>query len=641
MTITAQDARDEYTATAGQTIFNYTFKIYADTELDVYITPSGQEADDSADLTTAYTVDPSTIGDPDGGFITLDSGANSGDLVTIVSSMPYNRTVDYQNSGDFLPDTVNGDNDRQVSQIKQVADLAGRSPKYPNSLQNAVEQTIDNPSPLKFWRDKSDGTGVEKVDLTTTGSPTDSSVITYDAGNNFPGGVVRSQENKNNDFVSLLDYGATGDGVTDDTLAIQAAVSSRKHIYAPPGLYRFTDEIVFSDQSSLHGSAMYSGVRYSTGGFYDPLVHTVFLYDGAGGTDSCGFRLSETPVGVEKGDLTPPDTDDLSAVQVSNFTVDGNGKAEYGIYCYRLVDNNIGPAIAAMRCKEAGIVILGSFINTFDNLTCFGNEKTGLVVGKNLFPTWSENEKQVNDLIFNRPNARLNGTAKTYTSTTNSDEGHGIYWELGRGNVVIGSNTARNDGAGMYFFASPHNPGGPNKILSGYTESNMADVVADGRAAHAYNIVVAYRETMTNMEFDGFYLSNSNSQDLRIVSQGDIPPDVDSFLTFKNCFFRKEGQLEIECDTSAYRIEHCSPPPLYTDVRPNTEEVSADGALDLISNNVEITTSTEQVDLTLPIGGPDGFEKFLWFKEDGGFNAVITPAVLDGYTTITLPEQRG
>ena len=85
MTITAQDARDEYTATAGQTIFNYTFKIYADTELDVYITPSGQEADDSADLTTAYTVDPSTIGDPDGGFITLSSGANSGDLVTIVS----------------------------------------------------------------------------------------------------------------------------------------------------------------------------------------------------------------------------------------------------------------------------------------------------------------------------------------------------------------------------------------------------------------------------------------------------------------------------------------------------------------------------------------------------------------------------
>ena len=48
MTITSQDARDEYTATAGQAIFNYTFKIYDATELDVYITPTGQEANDSA-----------------------------------------------------------------------------------------------------------------------------------------------------------------------------------------------------------------------------------------------------------------------------------------------------------------------------------------------------------------------------------------------------------------------------------------------------------------------------------------------------------------------------------------------------------------------------------------------------------------
>jgi len=161
MTITSQDARDEYTATAGQTVFNYTFKIYADTDLDVYITPAGQDSDDSADLTTAYTVDPSTISNPNGGFITLDSGANSGDLVTIVSSMPYNRTVDYQNSGDFLPDTVNGDNDRQVSQIKQVVDLAERTFRFQNSQQGV--QNVSLPAPLAngYWRWNSDGTEIE------------------------------------------------------------------------------------------------------------------------------------------------------------------------------------------------------------------------------------------------------------------------------------------------------------------------------------------------------------------------------------------------------------------------------------------------------------------------------------------------
>jgi len=264
MTITAQDARDEYTATAGQTVFNYTFKIYADTDLDVYITPAGQDADDSADLTTAYTVDPSTIGDPDGGFITLDSGANSGDLVTIVSSMPYNRTVDYQNSGDFLPDTVNGDNDRQVSQIKQVADLAGRSPKYPNSLQNAVEQTVDVPTPLGYWRDKSDGTGVEKVDLSALGAPTDSSIITYNAGNNFTGGTTRSQENKNADLVSVLDFGAIGDDATDNITAINSAIthclSSGDQLWWPSGTFFVGSNIAnFHDVSHRGGGAVRRG----------------------------------------------------------------------------------------------------------------------------------------------------------------------------------------------------------------------------------------------------------------------------------------------------------------------------------------------------------------------------------------------
>ncbi|MHA2046292.1 MAG: hypothetical protein ACW99G_16005 [Candidatus Thorarchaeota archaeon] len=103
MTVTALPVRDEYTAAASQTVFNYTFLIFASGDLDVYITPAGQEPNDTTDITTAYTVDSGTIGNPVGGFITLDSGTSAGDLVTIVSGLDYNRLVDYQNSGDFLP----------------------------------------------------------------------------------------------------------------------------------------------------------------------------------------------------------------------------------------------------------------------------------------------------------------------------------------------------------------------------------------------------------------------------------------------------------------------------------------------------------------------------------------------------------
>ena len=165
MTITALPSRDEYTSSAGQTVFNYSFKIYESSNLDVYVTPVGQMANDAADLTTDYVVDPNTIDNPAGGFITFNSPLSSGDLVTIVSNIPYDRTVDYQVNGDFLPPTVNGDNDRQVSQIKQVLTQANRSLTYPQSLQGAASLTFPSPEAGLYLKWKIDLSGLENIDL--------------------------------------------------------------------------------------------------------------------------------------------------------------------------------------------------------------------------------------------------------------------------------------------------------------------------------------------------------------------------------------------------------------------------------------------------------------------------------------------
>jgi hypothetical protein len=135
-TVSTNAGRNEYTATGGQTIFNYTFKIYASTDLDVYLTPSGQEPNDSTDLTTAYTV--TGVGVDAGGSITLNSGATAGDLVTIVSSIPTSRTIDYQFNGDFRPDVVNNDFDRAVSLVKQLENTSINTLKYQNSLQGGA-----------------------------------------------------------------------------------------------------------------------------------------------------------------------------------------------------------------------------------------------------------------------------------------------------------------------------------------------------------------------------------------------------------------------------------------------------------------------------------------------------------------------
>lgn len=87
---------------------------------------------------------------------------------------------------------------------------------------------------------------------TQTSSVANAGAVTFlQAGT---GAVPRSVQSKERDIVSVKDFGAQGDGVTDDTAAIQAAVTSMAEggiLYFPPGKYRLTDEIVIPPYGGL------------------------------------------------------------------------------------------------------------------------------------------------------------------------------------------------------------------------------------------------------------------------------------------------------------------------------------------------------------------------------------------------------
>jgi hypothetical protein len=176
MTLNANDVRDEYTAAAGQTVFNYTFKIYESTDLDIYVTPAGQECSES-DLTTAYTV--TGVGDENGGTITLTTPTTLNDLVTIVSSIPTSRTTDYQNNGDFRPDTVNDDFDKAYSLIKQIEDTANRSLQFPTCQQGVSSLTLPTPVAHNYVRWKSDLSGLENQTIGNSGAALGNTYIDY------------------------------------------------------------------------------------------------------------------------------------------------------------------------------------------------------------------------------------------------------------------------------------------------------------------------------------------------------------------------------------------------------------------------------------------------------------------------------
>lgn len=175
MTITTNPTRNEYTASAGQTVFSYTFKIFADTDLNVYLTSSGTNPDDTTDLITAYTV--TGVGSEDGGTITLTTPASAGDLITIVSDIPESRTTDYQNNGDFRPSVVNDDFDRIVSLVKQAVERSNRGLAFQESQQNASGYSLPTPEAGYFLRWNGALNGLENVPFTSSSPGSDSLTV--------------------------------------------------------------------------------------------------------------------------------------------------------------------------------------------------------------------------------------------------------------------------------------------------------------------------------------------------------------------------------------------------------------------------------------------------------------------------------
>lgn len=285
MTLNIGDSRNEYTATSAQTIFNYTFKIYDAGDLDVYVTPAGQ-ACSPADLTTAYSV--SGVGNTGGGTITLVTPTSVNDLVTIVSAIPGNRTTDYQNNGDFRPDTVDDDFDRVGSLVKQADERSKRSLSFHPCQQGVSQLTLPAPVKQTFLRWKSDLSGLENVTLSASGVAAEVSVSTYSAMRSltsssytdgqvivltgdriagifivktgsvtdnsgtrivFTDDINRYAERVYHYGINVAWFGAVGDGATDDyasLVAAQTEAGSTKTLFFPAGDYKLSTSLVFT-----------------------------------------------------------------------------------------------------------------------------------------------------------------------------------------------------------------------------------------------------------------------------------------------------------------------------------------------------------------------------------------------------------
>jgi len=77
-----------------------------------------------------------------------------------------------------------------------------------------------------------------------------SSLVGYNQGG--VGAVDRTVQSRLRDYVSVKDFGAVGDGLADDTTAIQAAIDTGSDLYFPPGNYLITSTLSFAQTNKSY-----------------------------------------------------------------------------------------------------------------------------------------------------------------------------------------------------------------------------------------------------------------------------------------------------------------------------------------------------------------------------------------------------
>lgn len=159
--------------------------------------------------------------------------------------------------------------------------------------------------------------------------------------------------------INVLDYGAIGDGVTDDTAAIQAAIDVAlgvQQVFIPAGTYKVTDTL------NLYKGSNIVGVNQTQG-------HASYA-SGAVGT-KINFAPASSKDLFSVQDLPAPTQSFKGKVSVGGLWIDGNttGGGTNSRYCFSLPTVIYGNFYnLEIRYFESGFNCVDTINNRFDNI---------------------------------------------------------------------------------------------------------------------------------------------------------------------------------------------------------------------------------------------------------------------------------
>jgi hypothetical protein len=253
-------------------------------------------------------------------------------------------------------------------------------PSSPQQLMVSVGGIIQNPgvdytttgSQIIFTTAPASGLSFFGTFLGDVGNGVSASGVDYIATG--AGAVTRTTASKLGDIVSVKDFGAVGNGVADDTAAIQAAITSASDVVIPAGTYKITSTLTIGAGKRITGAGINTTLN---------LTANVALID-----TTNAFRLNDLRIVLQVSqtatvirlNANTGSAYQANGIDLSGITILGNNADCVAIHfkftnnSYMAYNNMRDIAVVAEGVKKACILFevdnSSSFIqgNTFSNL---------------------------------------------------------------------------------------------------------------------------------------------------------------------------------------------------------------------------------------------------------------------------------
>lgn len=295
---------------------------------------------------TNYTL---TAPSDTGGTLTTVTAVAVTSEIHIIRDTPKTQLLDLEQGGSFSAEDVEDALDKTTKLIIENSDSLDRALRAPAT--DAVALDLELPSSVDR---ASKNLGFDASGNVTV---TDSSG-TFTTQTAVWGDIITKSP-----WVDVRAFGATGDGVTDDTVAIQAAIdycyaNSRSGLYFPPGTYLISEPLVITQiRFNIRGESMWRSRIEASTSFtgnelldfsgqtesYLTIEDLYILGDGHTSLDAYGIRFAQVVTVTLRNVLINECNRGLLTTSGTTFRLD----TVYAVNCY------IGIALTGIRSVVA------------------------------------------------------------------------------------------------------------------------------------------------------------------------------------------------------------------------------------------------------------------------------------------------